>query len=177
MRYADIVDVEHGVRESGSRQQLVIHGTGRSWTFVGRSSEDAALTLLARSLEERLVAFRDPANASIPAAPLARGDRDDETWTRELRDLTLGERHGYRQATVSREVLLRIAENPTTGDEQRIAALVALSPLRASDPTVRRRVAAMAPETTAPELREAIDAWLDEDEDVLERTLQATRAP
>jgi hypothetical protein len=35
----------------------------------------------------------------------------------------------------------------------------------------------MAPETTAPELREAIDAWLDEDEDVLDRTLQSTRTP
>ncbi len=174
MRYADVVEVEHGAPHD--RQLLVIHARSTSWTFVGRSSRDEALAELARRLEDRLVEFRG--HASAPAAPLARGDRDHATWTSDLRDLVAGERHGYRQATVSPEVLLRIAENPTSGDEERIAALVALSPVtvRGSDPRVRTRIAALALETAAPELREAVDAWLEEDEEVLDRMLHGGEA-
>ncbi len=74
---------------------------------------------------------------------------------------------------MSPEVLLRIAENPTSGDEERIAALVALSPapVRGSDPHVRTRIAALAQETSAPELREAVDAWLAGDEETLDTML------
>jgi hypothetical protein len=174
MRYVDIVDVEHGAQQH--RQQLVIHARSASWTFVGRSSRDEALAELARRLEDRLVTFRGLSRA--PAAPLARGERDHATWTSDLRDLVAGERHGYRQATVSPEVLLRIAENPTSGDEERIAALVALSPatVRGADPWVRTRIAALALETAAPELREAVDAWLEEDEEVLDRMLHGGEA-
>ena len=171
MRYADIARVVHGVE----RQQLTIHGAAAMWVFVARSSRarDAELAELARSLEERLAAFRGQASEPRESAPLTRGDRDDATWTRELRDLVAGERHGYREATVSPEVLLRIAENPTSREVERVAALVALSPLRAGDPAVRARVAALAPETAAlaPELREAIDAWLEDDDEVLEGAL------
>jgi hypothetical protein len=164
MRYADIVEVVHG-------ELLVIHGARTTWSFSGAPSAE-----LARLLEARLLVFR--AHEQAPSAPLARDERDDETWARELRDLALGERHGYRQATVSPEVLLRIAENPTSRDQERIAALVALSPsaVRGSDSLVRARIAALAPETAAPDLREAVEAWLDEDDATLERMLHQAPA-
>lgn len=164
MRYADIVEVVPG-------EPLIIHGAHTTWTFSGPPAAE-----LARLLEARLVAFRGHERA--PSAPLARGERDDETWTRELRDLVAGEHHGYRQATVSPEVLLRIAENPRSRHEERIAALVALSPspVRGSGSLVRARIAALAPETAAPELREAVEAWLEEDEATLERALQQASA-
>ena len=172
MRYADIVEVTHGLDESG--QRLEIHGTHATWRFVRRSvraGDGTDLSTLKLALDARLEAFR--AHEKAPSAPLARDERDDETWARELRDLALGERHGYRQASVSPEVLLRIAENPTSRDEERIAALVALSPsaVRGSDARVRARIAALAPESAAPDLREAVEAWLEEDDATLERML------
>jgi hypothetical protein len=86
---------------------------------------------------------------------LDRGGRTDDAWLAALRGLGRGD-GGYRAASVSRESLWEVTENPAATPDARIAAAVALR--ETLDGEGRARLAALAEATAAPRLRVALAA-------------------
>ncbi len=183
LRYDDVVDVTYvdgtppnptffNSRDPGVRARLTVRARRRGWTFRGETDRDGDLRELGNAIERRLRVYRRASHEELPA--LARGARDVARWTQDLRALVAGDTDAdaYRRAPTPPDTLLRIAENPTSPDADRVAALVALSPARTTDAAVATRIAALAADTAAPHVRVALDAWLAEDDEALDRSLE-----
>ncbi len=188
LRYDDVVDVTYvdgtpprptlfNRNDPGVRARLTVRARRRGWTFRGETDRDGDLRSLGNAIERRVRVYQRFPHEEVPA--LARGGRDVVRWAEDLRALLSGESDAglagaYRVAPLQPEALLRVAENPPSPEHERIAALVALSPARATDPAARARIEALALDTTTPQVRVALDAWLAEDDELLTTSLHSS---
>ncbi len=125
-----------------------------------------------RALERRILQAKEQAAARIAEVPaiLERGDRDVGAWLEELRRLT-DRPATYRVASVPREQLWSALEDVTLPADVRAAAGAALGARLADEDRPRLRVAAAA--CASPELRIALEAAEEGDEERMAEALAA----
>jgi hypothetical protein len=145
--------------EDGRREVLPIaHRTGGAAATIGLQ-----VSLLADRIRS---AMRRAGRLDVDASVLARGGGEIAPWLARLRGLA--ESRGYR-AAVQREDLVFVVEDAQRPAELRIAAAVALGEV---DPHERARVRIAASSSSIPEVREALEAALERDEERLVRALK-----
>jgi hypothetical protein len=126
----------------------------------------AGIGLQVGLLAERIrSAMRRAGTLEVDTSPLERGERDVGSWVSALRDLARGA--GYR-AAVQREDLVFVVEDARRPARVRVAAAVALGE---ADPHERARLRIAAESSSMPELRDALDAVLEGDEERLQSSL------
>jgi hypothetical protein len=116
-------------------------------------------------------AMRRAGTIEIDTSPLERGERDLPSWIGGLRELARGS--GYR-AAVQREDLVYLIEDAQRPARVRVAAAIALG---AADDHERARLRIAADSSSMPELREALDAVLEGNEDQLRTALDRVGDP
>lgn len=128
-----------------------------------------AIDARARSIADRInetIRLRTARELPFDRATLARGERDESVWIRDLRGL-LSRAAGFRDAgPPTEDALLAIVEDGSADARDRAAAAIAIAKLRPD----RIRVAAEA--TAAPQLRVAFEAALQDDEEVVAEALR-----
>jgi len=98
---------------------------------------------------------------------LERGAQSLSEWVRNLRTMADG---APRAASIPRDQLFRIAENPATPPTQRIAASIAAASENRED--VKARISRLAVATANPRLRVALEALANNDDTELENSLE-----
>ena len=106
---------------------------------------------------------------------LRRGPRSLDDWLRHLRRLAAQDAAGYRGAVVGEDALWQALEDPAADSCQRAASAVVLCFGGAEAPRQRARQVAAA--TALPELRSAIEAAADGDDDALTEALERLGGP
>lgn len=129
------------------------HDIRLTQTDGGRDVERDAL--LAR-IEAGVRRQRDAQRGSEEAL-LARGGRSVADWVAAMRALGVSDAGGYRAASIPRDRLWEILEDPTSDASARAGAAIALH-ATARDDGARARLATVATRTAAPSLRVAIEA-------------------
>lgn len=125
--------------------------TARFSTFYAYEKELQA-ALIAR-IQHALTAFRSGPEASAEAL-LSRGQRDAREWLASLR-----QRGGFRDASLTPEALVRVAESRVAEPTARAAAAALLSPN--ADDAMRARLRVAADACASPKLRVALEKAAD----------------
>jgi hypothetical protein len=107
------------------------------------------------------------------ASALARGERSAGVWAARLRGLGEGANAGPREAPIDQERLFRIAENPGAEPELRAGAAAALSTRLDDEGRKRLRIAAEG--TASPEVKGALAAAADGDEEAVVAALERVK--
>jgi hypothetical protein len=141
--------------DSGERVKVPI-GEER---FAGERAEE-----LSGSIRAALEKHRQRAGDE-DASVLARGDRSAAAWAARLRGIGEGANAGPREAPIDEERLFRIAESPDAAPELRAGAAAALSARLDDEGRTRLRIAADA--TAEPDVRSALTAAVDGDEEAV----------
>jgi len=140
--------------QDGAKRDLVIA------SHVG--DEPAGIGLQVGLLAERIRgAMRRAGALEVDASALERGERDVANWIASLRELARGA--GYR-AAVQREDLVYLVEDARRPARVRVAAAIALGE---ADPHERARLRIAAESSSMPEVRDALEAVLEGDEEQL----------
>ncbi len=147
--------------------------------IVPNRSSAAPLTFTAASVAARIAESREVRGAfgagaaAMGSTVLARGGRSAREWLTELRRAGEGALATFRDAALTRDELLGLAESPDASPRDRLAAVAAVrvSAVR-EDESPRLRVA--AERCALPALREGIEEILDApDEEAIARALDA----
>ena len=158
-------------RRSGPPVELLSQ-LGRSTPFTPDRWRDFAL-VNAGAIAERINqavagtgrAGAGPELATWESELLSRGERAIDTWVKALRGLHTEVESFRRQAGGGIDALWGVLEDAGVEPERRAAAAVALAPHLDERGRDRVRIAAQA--TAAPELRIALEAAADDDEEAL----------
>jgi hypothetical protein len=118
-----------------------------------QQNQGSRIALVEERIREAMDGF-GRGDVAADAALLRRGDRAAGEWLSTLRSMGAGADVTLRSAPVSRERLLRVAEDPTAPVAARVAAVVALGD---EDGDSRARLQRIAEATAAPELRRTIE--------------------
>jgi hypothetical protein len=157
--YADIRDV---VRDgSVVVLQLVAGSDVRLLTTLGGDA-------LLERLREGLEAFRRGEHADDACALVSRRGRSLRAWMKDLAGL-MGD-HEYRTASLTPEILWRIAEDPAASTTARTGAAVALRSTLDDSGRERLRIAAAA--SASPKLRVVLEAAAEQEEGPLVRAVE-----
>lgn len=111
---------------------------------------------------------------NVPA--LARARRTTKEWVEALRRVAESEGAGYREGTVPRERLLRVAESAHAPEASRLAAAIALS--RSASAEEKDRLRALATASASPEMQKRFRIAIDSADEtaVLEKMLEEAAA-
>ncbi len=179
VRYEDLDEVRSFLQPKGAGVALALHGgeeihlplTG----FVTMESGREEVSLRVRRIEQALELSRR-AQADRNLALPVRGDGPALRWLEALRAVGSGAAADHRRAPVEPDTLFRIAEDPGSPPERRVAAAAALSAVL--DPPGRTRLRIAASTTAAPDLREALELAAEEGSDeALVAALERVSAP
>jgi len=142
-------------------------GTTRELVVSRHIGSDApVIGLQVSMLAERIRgAMRRAGTLEVDDSALARNGRDIPAWLNAVRDLARGT--GYR-AAVQREDLVFLVEDAHRRPDIRIAAAIALGD---ADPHERARVRIAASSSSLPEVRDALEAALEADDERVSRAL------
>ena len=129
VRYEDLDEVRSFIQPKGAGVALALHGgeeihlplTG----FLTMESGREELSLRVRRIEQALELSRR-AQADRNVVLPSRGDRPARRWLEALRAVGSGAAADHRRAPVEPDTLFRIAEDPGSPPERRVAAAVAL---------------------------------------------------
>lgn len=142
------------VVRSTIRSGLVQPGHVDIFFIYRRGEEERYLGLIEERIREAMDDY-GRGDTAADAALLRRGDRAAGAWLSALRSIGAGANTSLRTAPVSRERLLRVAEDPASPVVERVAAAVALGD--DEDGESRSRLRSLAEATAAPDLRRAIE--------------------
>lgn len=111
---------------------------------------------------------------NVPA--LARARRTTKEWIEALRRIAEGEGAGYREGTVPRERLLRVAESAHAPEASRLAAAIALS--RSATAEEKERLSALATASASPAMQKRFRVAIDSADETatLEKMLEEATA-
>jgi hypothetical protein len=147
-------DVVLRVEQTGTGARLVTKTgtislpiTARFYTYYAYEKELQA-ALIAR-IQGALTAYRSGTGASAEAL-LVRGERDARSWLESLRQLG-----SFREAAITPEALVRVAESQVAEPTARAAAAALLS--RGADDRMRERLRIAADACASPKLRVALE--------------------
>jgi hypothetical protein len=168
LRFADVRSLEASDRLRGGKDFRVLHvvfrsGAVREITLAQKGWDGG----LAGAVEERIrKAFeayqrRESSDEDGTVAVLARRARDVGSWITTLKRIGAGIGEGPRDATIPRDALLTIVEDPSRADRDRAAAAVALG--EGAERGERERVRVAAKVSASPRLRIALERAADED--------------
>jgi hypothetical protein len=116
-----------------------------------------------------VIRLRTAREGAVDPRTLARGDREVGVWLGVLRS-TLERSTGFRDAEPpSPDALLALVEDASARAIDRAAAAIALS---RADASFKRRVRVVAETTAAPQLRVALEAAVEDDEQKLASALE-----
>jgi len=116
-------------------------------------AKEARSKLLTR-IREGMLAQAEMARAEEEVL-FVRGERDVDTWLRDMRALGSGDAGGYRVIAIPRERLWEIVESPAADPSAREGAALALH--ATLDDEERERLRALVDATALPRLRVALD--------------------
>jgi hypothetical protein len=126
--------------------------------------------MLAERIQQAIDARRAGGDTAWSASALARGDRSTGDWLAWLRDVRTRVATFREGLDLARDELWRIVEDPGAKAEHRAAAAVALATDLDDEGKTKLRVAAQA--SAAPELRVAMEAAADADDEQLRAALE-----
>jgi len=156
---ADIAGVRTGaVAEGSSRRSAVflkLHDGEKVAVPVGIKGFEAGKSeALAQRIRDALQSYRS--GHGEPSAFLGRNERSTAQWLHALQRLGLGVHGSHRQPAPDRDQLWRIAEDASSPELDRGAAVVALA--AEGDEQTRKRLAEARGATASPRLRIVLDA-------------------
>lgn len=135
-----------------------------------RVADHERRALILERIREAIDAY-DRAGGALDPALLVRGGREARAWIRSLRALGSGGSADHRSATVARDELWRVVEDPSAEPAARAGAAIALAPSLSVEERPRLRVAANA--TASRKVRVVLEAAADGDDDErLERAVE-----
>lgn len=171
--YRDIVAVE---RDGQAVRLRLVDGSAVDAVRPPRFGKlvEAYPVVVAREIERARVAFRadEPEHRAL-ASLLSRAERSDPAWRDELAALARGA--DYRTPAPTRSALQAVLDDASADPSARVGAAIALRARTSAGPGDRDALRDVAARVAHPQVRIALEALAEDDEDAIEQSLRALR--